>query len=68
MHIILFFLERSGNSIIDIQPVAVNSIGELVTYTSFDAAHKDTLRNHGAKIDFVSEIKKDKKNRTESAN
>lgn len=53
MHIILFFLERTGNSIIDIQPVAVNSKGELVTYTSFDKAHKDTLRNHGAQIDFI---------------
>ena len=54
IHVILLFLERTGNSIIDIKPVAVNSRGELVTYSTFEESHKDSLKNKGAEIDFVS--------------
>jgi hypothetical protein len=53
MQIMLLFIERTGHSIIDIKPVAVNSKGELVSYTSFEKAKRDTLRNHGAQIDFT---------------
>ena len=53
IHVLLLFLERTGNSIIDIQPVAVNPKGELIVYKDFNAAEKDTLRNKGAAISFV---------------
>ncbi|MCC6691498.1 MAG: hypothetical protein IT235_08200, partial [Bacteroidia bacterium] len=54
LQIILLFLERTGNGIIDIKPVAVNYRGELISYSSFEQAQKDTLKNHGVKIDFLS--------------
>lgn len=54
LHVILLFLERTGNSITDIQPVAVNEKGELKKYASFADAKKDTLKNKGAEIDFIS--------------
>jgi hypothetical protein len=54
MHVILLFLERTGNSIIDIKPVAVNAKGELITYNSFADSQKDSLKNKGAQIDFIS--------------
>jgi len=54
MHVILLFLERTGNSILDIKPVAVKPSGELITYASFAEAQKDTIKNKGARIDFIS--------------
>lgn len=52
IHILLFFIERTGNGIIDIKPVAVNSAGELVSYSSFAKAQTDSLKNRGVQIDF----------------
>lgn len=52
IHILLFFIARTGNSIIDIKPVAVNSAGELVSYSSFSKANTDSLKNRGVQIDF----------------
>ncbi len=54
IHVLLLFLERTGNSIVDIKPVAVNTKGELITYDSFSASQKDTVKNKGAQIAFVS--------------
>jgi len=54
LHVLLLFLERTGNSITGIQPVAVNEKGELTKYASFADAKKDTLKNKGAEIDFIS--------------
>jgi hypothetical protein len=54
LHVLLLFLERTGSSIINIQPVAVNGKGELTKYASFADAGKDTLKNKGAEIDFIS--------------
>jgi len=54
IHVLLLFLERTGNSIIDIKPVAVNNKGELISYSSFKDAQKDSIKNKGAQIAFVS--------------
>lgn len=53
IHILLFFIERTGNSIIDIKPVAVNPAGELVSYSSFAKAQTDSLKNKGVQVDFT---------------
>ncbi len=54
LHVLLLFLERTGNSIVNIKPVAVNTKGELITYNSFADSQKDSVRNKGAQIDFIS--------------
>jgi len=54
IHVILFFIERTGNSIIDIKPIAINSTGQLINYSSFEVAQHDSLKNRGVKIDFVA--------------
>jgi hypothetical protein len=54
IHIILLFLERTGNSIIDIKPVAVGDDGKMITYDSFEARKKDNKENKGIEIDFMN--------------
>jgi len=53
IHLMLLFLKRSGNSIVDIKPVNIDSGGKLVVYTNFEEQKKDTLKNPGVEIDFV---------------
>lgn len=53
IHLILVFMTRTGNSIVDIKPIALKQSGEVVSYSSFEARGKDTLRNKGIEISFV---------------
>ena len=53
MHVLLWFLERTGNSIVAIDAVGVNAKGELKKFTSFELAQKDSLKNKGAAITFL---------------
>ncbi len=49
IHLILLFLARTGNSIVDIKPVDINNIGEIV-----DANIQNTLSSNGIEIDFIN--------------
>ena len=53
IHVLLLFLERTGNSVIAIQPVRVNSKGDLIVYKTFAEAARDSAKNQGAQIDFL---------------
>ena len=53
MHVLLWFLERTGNSIVSIDAVGVNAKGELKKYDSFEQAQKDSIKNKGAAICFL---------------
>jgi len=53
IHLILIFLKRTQNSIVNIKPIALTHQGEVVSYSSFKESKKDTLTNRGVEIDFV---------------
>jgi len=53
IHLLLLFLERTGNSIVDIRPVNINYEGMIVTYPDFRAAQRDSLKSKGVEIDFT---------------
>lgn len=53
LHINILFLERLGNSLIDIKYVNIKSDGTLQNYTSFEEARKDSLQNKGVEITFI---------------
>ncbi len=54
LHLILLFIERTGNSIVDIKPVAISEEGQIINYKSFDERQKDNKGNKGIEIDFVN--------------
>lgn len=54
IHLMLLFIARTGNSISDIQYVAMKDNGELVHYPTYEDAKKDTLHNRGIEIEFIS--------------
>ncbi len=54
VHLILLFMERTGNSIVDIKPVAVSDEGKIISYKSFEDRQKDKKGNKGFEIDFVN--------------
>ena len=55
IHLLLLFIARTGNSITDIKPVAMNRGGELVHYNSVEEAKQDTATaNRGMEIEFLS--------------
>ncbi len=49
IHLILLFMERTGNSITDIKPVDVNEKGEIV-----GVENGSSVSNKGVEIDFVN--------------
>ncbi|OFY86151.1 MAG: hypothetical protein A3F72_06775 [Bacteroidetes bacterium RIFCSPLOWO2_12_FULL_35_15] len=49
IHLILLFMERTGNSIVDIKPVDVNENGEISPIQN-----GTTVSNKGVEIDFVN--------------
>lgn len=50
IHLILLFMERTGNSIVDIKPVDINEKGEIVAVQNRNLVSS----NNGVEIDFVN--------------
>lgn len=53
IHLLLLFLARTGNDIVDIQPVNIAYNGKPVYYDSFEKARKDTMVTKGVELKFV---------------
>ncbi len=53
IHLILLFLERTGNKIADVKPVNISADGTLKYYENFNLSKSDSLRSKGAEISFI---------------
>ncbi len=54
IHLIVLFMERTGNSIIDIKPTGVDKEGKIFNYKSFKEQHNSGGTNRGIEVDFVN--------------
>ncbi len=55
IHLIALFIERTGNSIIDVKPVAVDKEGGIITYKTFKEQRNAGSMNRGVEFDYVGE-------------
>ncbi|MFI5150294.1 MAG: hypothetical protein ACHQRM_11225 [Bacteroidia bacterium] len=53
IHLLLFFLTRTGNTIAGITPVSIHTDGSLAKYETFADMRKDSLKAKGVEIRFV---------------
>ncbi len=53
IHLLLLFLARMDNAIVDIKPVNISLEGKPVYYEDFASARKDSLQSRGVEIRFV---------------
>lgn len=54
IHLLLFFMKRTGNAIVDIKPISLNEGGSIVTYQSFEEKQKTAAKNKGIEIQFTN--------------
>lgn len=54
LHLLLLFLNRTGNSIVSAKPVSVDSAGILFEKSNFMELKKANLRTKGVSIEFVT--------------
>ena len=57
IHIILLFIERTGNSIVDVKPAGIDNTGKIITYKSFKEPKQAGDVNRGIEIDFYGSDK-----------
>ena len=53
IHLIALFIERTGNSIIDVKPAGVDKEGNIFDYKSFKEQRNSGSLNRGVEFDFV---------------
>jgi len=54
IHLIVLFIERTGNSIIDVKPAGVDKDGKIFNYKSFKEQRNAGGTNRGIEVDFVT--------------
>ena len=54
IHLIVLFIERTGNSIIDVKPAGVDKDGKIFNYNSFKEQRNSGGTNRGIEVDFVT--------------
>ncbi|MES2566970.1 MAG: hypothetical protein V4565_08895 [Bacteroidota bacterium] len=60
MHLLLLFLKRTGNELISVKPVTVDSLGGIIYVNSFSELKKIKANTRGVEIQFV-DINKNQK-------
>lgn len=54
IHLIVLFIERTGNSIVDLKPVGVDKDGKIFNYKSFKEQNNSGDMSRGTEIDFIN--------------
>lgn len=54
VHLLLFFIKRTGNAIVDIKPISLNEDGNIEVHQSFEEKQKSTNKNKGIEIQFTN--------------
>ncbi len=54
IHLIVLFIERTGNSIVDVKPAGVDKEGKIFNYKSFKEQNNSGDMSRGTEIDFIN--------------
>ncbi len=54
IHLIVLFIERTGNSIVDVKPAGVDKEGKIFNYSTFREQANSGDVNRGTEIDFIN--------------